>query len=318
MNRHIKKNEELVEAIKRQAAREQEARRKQEVGNASVAVSRENPSPGELSSGASLDEASTGCASSSASSSCELSSNNSTLLSDTSPADIPLGDISAHDASPDRSSQSDTSRDNSSQSNGALPDGASPSDISMVGLGIDLLEIERMEQAIKRTPRILERVFTQGERDYASSKARPVVHYAVFFAAREAVLKALGCGFNGVEFSDVEIAHEGNGRPVAILHGKARAIAEQQAVREIQISLSHTHQHAVASAVILKEHLPPPAKTRNPDPSERITRQFKELRPMMDDLIESSSILSKEDMPEHDGSGSENRQHRQADGQENE
>ncbi len=163
---------------------------------------------------------------------------------------------------------------------------------SAVGLGVDLLEIERMERAIKRTPRILERVFTSGEREYAWSKAKPAVHYAAFFAAREAVLKALGCGFSGVNYSDVEIIHDSKGKPEVQLHGNASAIAEQQGIIEIQISLSHTHQMAVASAVAIKAQSSPPKKEVL-DPMEELARQFKELRLMLDDLG-VSSILSKE------------------------
>ncbi len=158
-----------------------------------------------------------------------------------------------------------------------------PADVSTVGLGVDLLEIERMEKAIARTPRIMERVFTSGEREYASTKARPAVSYALFFAAREAVLKALGCGFAGVQYNDVEITHNKNGKPEVLLHGNAHSIAEQQGVVEIQISLSHTHQMAVASAVAIKE-LSRPRKTEPIDPMAELTRQFKELRSMLDDL----------------------------------
>lgn len=161
--------------------------------------------------------------------------------------------------------------------------GADLNNDSAVGLGVDLIEIERMERAIERTPRILERVFTSGEREYAWSKAKPAIHYAAFFAGREAVLKALGCGFSGVNYSDVEITHNSNGKPEVLLHGNALVLAQQQGITDIQISLSHTHQMAVASAVAIKAQSSP-RKVESTDPMQELARQFKELRTLLDDL----------------------------------
>lgn len=168
-------------------------------------------------------------------------------------------------------------------------------DVSMVGLGVDLVEIERMEQAIKRTPRILERVFTSGERAYAWNKTRPAVQYAQFFAAREAVVKALGTGFAGIGYADVEVTHNEKGKPEVVLHKNARAIAQKQGIIEIQISLSHTHQMAVASAVAIKAKSSP-RKVKALDPTEELMRQFKELRSMLDDLgVGGRSPLEKQE-----------------------
>ena len=175
---------------------------------------------------------------------------------------------------------------------------------SAVGLGVDLVEIERMERAIERTPRILERVFTSGEREYAWSKSKPAVHYAAFFAAREAVLKALGSGFAGMHYSDVEIAHNEKGKPEVVLHGNALALAEEQGVVEIQISLSHTHQMAVASAVAIKALSSPP-KVVVVDPMQELTKRFKELRSMLDDLG-VSDILDEEEQGEQDAQEEQN------------
>ncbi len=182
--------------------------------------------------------------------------------------------------------QKQTAREQGNTAGQAPQNGQTAKDVrdsSTVGVGVDLVEIERMERALARTPRILERVFTSGEREYAQGKAKPQVHYATFFAAREAVLKALGSGFAGMGYQDVEITHDGNGRPLVLLHGAAAARAEQQGITEIQISLSHTHQMAVASAVAIKA-LSAPRKKENIDPMEALARQFKELRSMLDDL----------------------------------
>jgi len=156
-------------------------------------------------------------------------------------------------------------------------------DNSTVGVGVDLVEIERMERAIQRTPRILERVFTSGEREYAWNKARPAVQYATFFAAREAVAKALGCGFSGIGFQDIEITHDDKGKPNVLLHNQAARIAHEQGIVEIQISLSHTHQMAVASAVAIKAQSSP-RRNEAISPMEELARQFKELRSLLDNL----------------------------------
>lgn len=176
---------------------------------------------------------------------------------------------------------------------------------SAVGLGVDLVEIERMGKAIKRTPRIVERVFTEGERAYAWSKTRPEVHYAAFFAAREAVLKALGYGFAGIDYADVEIVHDDRGKPEVVLHGRAQEVADEQGVVDIQISLSHTHQMAVASAVAIKA-FSAPIKTKSTDPMEELTRQFKELRAMLDDLGQNISAEEAEEDTETVAGAEEN------------
>jgi holo-[acyl-carrier protein] synthase len=67
----------------------------------------------------------------------------------------------------------------------------------VTGVGIDLLEVDRLEQALERRPRLAERLFTDGEREYASTRARPVMHLAARFCAKEAVAKALGLGLVG-------------------------------------------------------------------------------------------------------------------------
>lgn len=154
---------------------------------------------------------------------------------------------------------------------------------SAVGLGVDLVEIDRMEKALERTPRIVERVFTIAEREYAWSKSRPATHYAAFFAAREATLKALGTGFAGMDFADVEVVHNENGKPEILLHNNAKEVAKKQGIVDIQVSLSHTHQMAVASVVAIKEQSSPP-KVEYLDPMEELTRRFKELRSLLDDI----------------------------------
>ncbi|MDR2492390.1 MAG: holo-ACP synthase [Coriobacteriales bacterium] len=173
-------------------------------------------------------------------------------------------------------------------------------DGSLAGLGVDIIEIERMERVISRTPRIVQRIFSDEERAYAQKKTHPHVHYALFFAAKEAVLKALGTGFAGMGFTDVEVGHDRRGRPLALLHGNAKAWAQEQGVVEVQLSLSYTHQVGVASAVAIKEENRPRKNTRR-DPNHELMQQFKEMRSMLDDMDARISRLDAAETTEDDG-----------------
>jgi holo-[acyl-carrier protein] synthase len=113
------------------------------------------------------------------------------------------------------------------------------------GVGIDLLEIERLERALERSPRLAERLFTDGERGYAASRARPGQHLAARFCAKEAVAKALG--LDGLSFREIEVVSDG-GKPTIRLAGKAAARADALGVK-VQVSLTHTRRDAAAVAI---------------------------------------------------------------------
>ena len=113
------------------------------------------------------------------------------------------------------------------------------------GVGIDLLEIDRLEGALSRHPRLAERVFRPGELDYARARARPGRHLAARFAAKEAVVKALGLS-GGFGLREVEVV--AGGPPAVRLHGRAARAAARAGV-EVRISLSHSRELAVAVAL---------------------------------------------------------------------
>jgi holo-[acyl-carrier protein] synthase len=123
----------------------------------------------------------------------------------------------------------------------------SPGAASARGIGIDLLEIERLERALERRPRLAQRLFTEGERAYAAGRARPGQHLAARFCAKEAVAKALG--LEGWSFRDVEVVG-GDGPPEARLHGAVAARARELGV-EVRISLTHTRSDAAAVAILV-------------------------------------------------------------------
>ena len=116
----------------------------------------------------------------------------------------------------------------------------------MSGVGIDLLEIERMERALERRPRLAERLFTEAEREYAAARGRPGQHLAARFCAKEAVAKALG--MKAWSWQDVEVPSGGEEAEV-VLHGDMAARAGELGVR-VAVSLTHTRTMAGAVAVL--------------------------------------------------------------------
>jgi holo-[acyl-carrier protein] synthase len=113
-------------------------------------------------------------------------------------------------------------------------------------VGVDLLEIERLERALERRPRLAERLFTDAERSYAASRARPGQHLAARFCAKEAVAKALA--LEAWSFRDVEVTSTGGGAPELTLHG---AVAARAAALGVQVRISLTHTRAQAAAVAI-------------------------------------------------------------------
>jgi holo-[acyl-carrier protein] synthase len=121
----------------------------------------------------------------------------------------------------------------------------------IVGMGIDLAEVARVEAAIARHGRtFLERVFTPLEIGYCERHHNRVERYAARFAAKEATMKALGTGWRrGVRWVDIEVANLPGGRPTLQLHGRTKQLAEEQGVRHIALSLTHTSGLAFAQVI---------------------------------------------------------------------
>ena len=115
----------------------------------------------------------------------------------------------------------------------------------MSDVGIDLLEIERLERALERRPRLAERLFTESERAYAAGRARPGQHLAARFCAKEAVAKALR--MDAWSFRDVEVLAD-PGPPEVRLSGAAADRAAALGV-EVRVSLTHTRRQAAAVAI---------------------------------------------------------------------
>jgi holo-[acyl-carrier protein] synthase len=122
----------------------------------------------------------------------------------------------------------------------------------IVGTGIDIAEVPRIAESIRRFgERFIRRVFTDGEIRYCDSKANRFERYAARFAAKEAAMKALGTGWNhGVRWRDVEVAREPGRRPTIKFHGKAAEFAARLNTKNISLSISHTPEQAIASVIL--------------------------------------------------------------------
>jgi holo-[acyl-carrier protein] synthase len=124
--------------------------------------------------------------------------------------------------------------------------------VDIAGLGVDICEIARMERALARHPTMRERVFTPAEIAYCDSKARPAESYAGRFAAREAVIKALG-GYRGKRWQDISVARHPSGAPMIALVGGAARRAESLGIDRVLITFTHEKTNAVAFAVAVRD-----------------------------------------------------------------
>jgi holo-[acyl-carrier protein] synthase len=120
-----------------------------------------------------------------------------------------------------------------------------------LGLGTDLVEIDRFRLALDRRAGLPERLFSDEERAYAFRHRDPAPSLAARFAAKEAVMKALGVGLWKFKLRDVEVARRTGGAPELVLYGKAAALASERGVASWHLSLTHSDSMAMAVAVAL-------------------------------------------------------------------
>ena len=121
----------------------------------------------------------------------------------------------------------------------------------VIGIGTDLVEIERFREVLERTPGIRGRTFTADEQAYADQRHDPAERYAVRWAAKEAVMKSMGVGLGEVAMIDIEVVRAENGAPSIVLHETAATRAAEMGIREFKITLTHTDSLAQAIAVAL-------------------------------------------------------------------
>jgi holo-[acyl-carrier protein] synthase len=121
----------------------------------------------------------------------------------------------------------------------------------IVGMGIDIAEVDRIRRAIERHGEVfLRRIFTAKEREYCERFKNKYERYAGRFAVKEAAMKALGTGWSrGVRWVDIEVVRQKGGRPTLALEGEARKIGEKLGVKSIALSITHTASQAYAQVI---------------------------------------------------------------------
>lgn len=124
--------------------------------------------------------------------------------------------------------------------------------MKIIGLGIDLADIERVERVFEKYPRFADRCFTVHEKEYALRFARPGRRLAARFAGKEAVMKSMGTGWRRIRWTDIEIT--GGGKPTVRLSGNAALRAEMLGVTGIEVTITHTDTQAMVFAISIGEH----------------------------------------------------------------
>ncbi len=127
--------------------------------------------------------------------------------------------------------------------------------MEIVAHGIDLVDCPRIEEMLKRHgDRFVQRIFTEAEQAYAKTNKNKIEKLAGRFAAKEAVLKLMGTGWRGkIAWTDIEVINNSSGQPEVILSGEVEKIAAKLGIKHISISITHTANFAIASAVALTQ-----------------------------------------------------------------
>ena len=126
--------------------------------------------------------------------------------------------------------------------------------MNILGIGIDIVEIERIKNILDNRKRFLKKIFTEEEIKYFESKKFKSETIAGNFCAKEAISKAFGTGIKNFNFDDIEVLRDENGKPIVKTYNNLRQICINYNVLEIQVSISHSENYAIANAmVIVKE-----------------------------------------------------------------
>jgi holo-[acyl-carrier protein] synthase len=124
--------------------------------------------------------------------------------------------------------------------------------MNILGLGVDLADIDRVERVLEKYPRFADRCFTQHEQEYAFRFAKPSRRLAARFAGKEAVMKSLGTGWRRINWKEIEIT--GGGKPTVRMFGRAAQRAKMLGVTEVMVTITHTDTSALVMAIAVGEH----------------------------------------------------------------
>jgi holo-[acyl-carrier protein] synthase len=123
--------------------------------------------------------------------------------------------------------------------------------LTVYGVGVDLCDVDRLRASMARTPGMRKRLFSAREQEYCDRRRDPAERYAARFAAKEAVLKALGVGLGACALYDIEVVNEKSGAPRVVLQASAARLAAEKGVTTWHLSLTHTSALAQATALAL-------------------------------------------------------------------
>ena len=158
----------------------------------------------------------------------------------------------------------------------------------ILGIGADLVDLDRFRAVLERRPGMIARLFTDAEREYAERRNDPVERYAVRFAAKEAALKSMGVGMGAVDWHDIEVARDDSGRPSLIVRGRAAEVASSLGISRWELTLTHTD--IVAQAIVVarsgrSDPYPPDSeRLRSELPLSQLARKRSLQRPLSSQL----------------------------------
>jgi holo-[acyl-carrier protein] synthase len=119
------------------------------------------------------------------------------------------------------------------------------------GTGIDIIDIKRIKKTIEEDTKFIEKIFTREEIEYCQAKHKKEIHYAARFASKEAFFKALGTGWRyGMKWQEISISNNLLGKPEISISGKVADFFKKQKLKTIHLSISHTHEQAIAQVII--------------------------------------------------------------------
>ncbi len=125
--------------------------------------------------------------------------------------------------------------------------------MEIIGIGIDIIEVKRIKQALDRQPKIAAKLFTPGELSNCQARSYQYEELAGRFAAKEALLKAIGIGWRrGVKFPEIEVSNEKSGKPYITVFGRVKEFTDRLGVKEIFLTITHTRDLAMAQVILTK------------------------------------------------------------------
>lgn len=164
--------------------------------------------------------------------------------------------------------------------------------MKQTGIGVDIFEIARMRRALARHPKLKQQLFSDEEIRYAEAAHSACEHFSAFFAAKEAVVKALGLGFcPALRPLDISITHDRAGKPQVVFSDAAKKCVDELNIAQVVVSLSHTQTLAIANALALPE-LPHESPQAPLTPEDKMRLSYKQALHILDEFSQQEQLSS--------------------------